>query len=164
MQRWNGWGDITEHVDLPVQARNLLQALIGDGEPQTDYPLEKFIRRIPESRLPYHPLISIDPKDRLDHSHGQSLPDWVGMRAGTLQRFPDGVALPQTTADVAALLDFSEKHDVVVIPFGGGTSVVGHLQVPEENRPVLSLSLKNLNGLTEFYPSSLLRPGAYRRG
>lgn len=156
MQRWNGWGDNSVHVDLPIQAHNLLHALMGEGETQKDYPLEKFIRRIPESRLPHHPLISTDPKERLDHSHGQSLPDWVGLRGGTLQRFPDGVALPGTTEDVAALLDFSEKHDVVVIPFGGGTSVVGHLHVPEEKRPVLSLSLKKLNGLTDFYPSSLL--------
>ena len=97
MKRWNGWGDNAVHVDLPIQAHNLLQELIGKGEAQKDYPLEKFISRIPKSRLPHHPLISSDPKDRLDHSHGQSLPDWVGLRGGTLERFPDGIALPRTT-------------------------------------------------------------------
>ena len=156
MQRWNGWGDDEVYVDLSVQGHNLLQELLGEGNVKADYPLEEFINRIPVSRLPHHSLISTDPKVRLYHSHGQSLPDWISLRGGTLQRFPDGVALPSTSDEVLELLDFSEKYNVIVIPFGGGTSVVGHLQVPEVNRPVLSLSLKRLNRLVDLSPSSLL--------
>jgi alkyldihydroxyacetonephosphate synthase len=156
MQRWNGWGDDTMYVDLPIQGHNLLRKLLGIGNVKADYPLEKFINSIPTSRLPHHPLISTNPKERLDHSHGQSLPDWISLRGGTLQHFPDGVAQPSTTEEVLALLDFSGKHDAVVIPFGGGTSVVGHLQVPEGDRPVLSLSLKRLNRLIDLSPNSLL--------
>ncbi len=156
MQRWNGWGDDTVHVDLPVQGHNLLCELLGKGNVKADYPLEKFINRIPTSRLPHHTLISTNPKERLDHSHGQSLPDWISLRGGTLQHFPDGVALPSTPEEIIELLDFSEKHNVVVIPFGGGTSVVGHLQVQEGDRPVLSLSLKRFNRLIDLSPTSLL--------
>lgn len=156
MQRWNGWGDDTVHVDLSIQGHNLLRELLGKGNVKADYPLEKFINRIPTSRLPHHPLISTNPKERLDHSHGQSLPDWISLRGGTLQHFPDGVAQPSTSEEVQELLDFSGKHNVVVIPFGGGTSVVGHLQVPEEDRPVLSLSLKRFNRLIDLSPTSLL--------
>jgi len=156
MQRWNGWGDDAVQVDLPVQGRNLLRELIGEGNAKADYPLEKFINRIPPSRLPHHPLISTDPKERLDHSHGQSLPDWIGMRKGIIQRFPDGVAFPVTPENVLELLEFSKKHNIIIIPFGGGTSVVGHLQVPEDRRPVLSLSLKRLNRLIDLDPISLL--------
>ena len=58
MQRWNGWGDDTVQVDLPIQGRNLLRELIGEGNAKADYPLEKFINRIPPSRLAHHPLIS----------------------------------------------------------------------------------------------------------
>ncbi|MBW1836527.1 MAG: FAD-binding oxidoreductase [Deltaproteobacteria bacterium] len=156
MQQWNGWGDATVSVDLSVKAHTLLRELLGQGNVRADYPLEKYIDRIPASRLPHHPLISTQPKKRLDHSHGQSLSDWIGLRGGTLQRFPDGVALPVTLEDVTEILDFSKKHNIVIIPFGGGTSVVGHLQVPEENRPVLSLSLKGLNRLIELNPANLL--------
>ena len=156
MQRWNGWGDDTMYVDLPIQGHKLLRKLLDKGNVKADYPLEKFINRIPTSRLPHHPLISTNPKERLDHSHGQSLPDWISLRGGTLQHFPDGVAQPSTTDELISLLDFSGKHDAVVIPFGGGTSVVGHLQVPEGDRPVLSLSLKRLNRLIDLSPNSLL--------
>ena len=156
MQRWNGWGDTNNHIDLSQQARELLRELSGEGTPREDYPLEKLINRVPRSRIPRHPLISTDPEERINHAHGQSLPDWIALRGGTLQRFPDGVALPNTLDDVQELLIFAFKHKIVVIPYGGGTSVLGHLDVPEVKRPVLSLSLKHLNRLIDLDSYSLL--------
>jgi alkyldihydroxyacetonephosphate synthase len=150
MRRFNGWGDDTIRVELPPKGLALLQDLVGNGRIQADYPLKKYLDRIPPSRLPRHALVSADPRTRLDHCHGQSLPDWIGMRAGSFQRFPDGVAQPTTIEDVQRLLQFADDHHVVVIPFGGGTSVVGHLDVPETDRPVLSLSLGGLNRLIHF--------------
>ncbi len=156
MQHWNGWGDDTIHIDLPPKVCDLLRELVGEGMPGGDYPLEKFLARVPATRLPYHPLISTDQKERLDHAHGQSLPDWTALRGGTLQHFPDGVAFPSTPEQVRELLEFADKHKIIIIPYGGGTSVVGHLQVPEGDRPVLSLSLEHLNRMTAFDSDSLL--------
>ena len=156
MQRWNGWGDKTITMNLPPQGLEMLRGLIGKGRISPDYPLDKFVERIPPSRLPRHPLVSTDAKFRLDHAHGQSLPDWIGLRGGTLQRFPDGVARPSTQDEVRELLRFADKQDVVIIPYGGGTSVVGHLKVPETDRPVLSLSLERFNRLINIDPESRL--------
>ena len=156
MKIWNGWGDKTVRFDLPPKAHDLLRKLIGEGKGIEDYPLGKFLTRVPATPLPHHPLISTNPKDRLDHSHGQSLPDWVALRGGILRRFTDGVALPGTVEEVQALLDFAREHQIVVIPYGGGTSVVGHLEVPQEDRPVLSLSLERLNHLITLDTYSML--------
>ncbi len=156
MQRWNGWGDKNLYVDLTPQAHELLQELLGEGTPKEEYPLEKLINHVPRSRMPRHPVISTDPKERINHAHGQSLPDWIALRGGTLRRFPDGVALPNTLDEVQELLSFAGKHKIIVIPYGGGTSVLGHLDVPEVKRPVLSLSLKHLNRLIDLDPYSLL--------
>jgi alkyldihydroxyacetonephosphate synthase len=145
MQRWNGWGDDGIYLDLPPQGLELLHEMIGKGRVQPDYALENFVRRIPDSRLPPHPLVSFDPKVRLDHAHGQSLSDWIDLRGGTLKRFPDGVALPTSSEEIEELLKFAGRQNAVVIPYGGGTSVVGHLAVPETQRPVLSLSLECFN-------------------
>ncbi|CAB1079766.1 Alkyldihydroxyacetonephosphate synthase (EC [Olavius algarvensis Delta 1 endosymbiont] len=147
MQRWNGWGDETITMDLPSQGRATLRDVIGKGRIRPDYPLENFVKRIPPSRLPEHPLISFDAVVRLKHAHGQSLPDWIGLRSGTLQHFPDGVALPSTLNEVRELLKLADEQDAAVIPYGGGTSVVGHLAVPQSSRPVLSVSLERLNRL-----------------
>ena len=127
MQRWNGWGDENIHMDLPAQGLRILQDLIGNGRARPDYPLKKFIERVPESRLEPHPLISFDPKLRIAHAHGQSLADWIRLRGGILQRFPDGVALPTTLGEIQGLFEYALNNDIVVIPYGGGTSVVGHL-------------------------------------
>ena len=81
MQRWNGWGEDTIYLDLPARGHRILKDLIGEGRSRPDYPLENFIERIPPSRLDPHPLISFDSKLRLDHAHGQSLPDWLGLRS-----------------------------------------------------------------------------------
>ncbi|MGD2270588.1 MAG: FAD-binding oxidoreductase [Desulfobacterales bacterium] len=156
MRRWNGWGDDNIKMDLPPQGLVLLQELLGEGRFQPDYPLVKFLTRVPASRLPEHPLISFDPKLRLDHAHGQSLPDWIRIRGGTLQRFPDGVAQPSTTDEVQEVFQFAADNDFLVIPFGGGTSVVGHLEVPETQQPVLSLSLHGVNRMIHFDPECLL--------
>ena len=156
MQRWNGWGAMDIQMDLPSEGLALLQALLGKGRSQPDYPLEKFLEQIPDSRLPQHPLISMDPKLRLDHAHGQSLPDWIRLRGGTLQRFPDGVAQPATTTEIQQILQFASENNIIIIPFGGGTSVVGHLEVPATKRPVLSLSLRRCNRLLRLEPENLL--------
>jgi len=150
MLRWNGWGDASIRQELPRNGRDLLTEWIGNGHPRPDHPLEALLAREPESRLPPHPLISVDPRLRLLHAHGQSLPDWVRMRGGMLDRFPDGVAKPTTRQDVDALLQFAAARDIVVIPYGGGTSVVGHLEVPATEKPVLSLSFECLNRMIDF--------------
>ncbi|MEJ2157513.1 MAG: FAD-binding protein, partial [Desulfobacteraceae bacterium] len=156
MRRWNGWGDEALQIELPPKGLALLKALIGNGRPRPDYPLDEFLDRIPQSRLPPHPLISDDPRMRFDHSHGQSLPDWIRMRGGLFRRFVDGVAQPATVAEVHALLRFAADNGTVVIPHGGGTSVVGHLEVPGAHRPVLSLSLARFNRLLHFDPDCSL--------
>jgi alkyldihydroxyacetonephosphate synthase len=147
MKRWNGWGDDTISMGLPPRGLEILKELIGEGRVHSDYPLEKFIAKIPQSRLPRHALVLFDPKSRLDHAHGQSFADWVGLRGGILRRFPDGVAMPANVNEIHEVLKFAADQNAIVIPYGGGTSVVGHLDIPEAERPVLSLSLETFNRL-----------------
>ncbi len=156
MQRWNGWGEESTTMPVPPSGLEILGSLIGEGRPVSDFPLEELLNRIPPSRMPHHPLISTDPKLRLDHAHGQSLPDWIGLRCGILQGFPDGVAMPTRVDEVQELLSFAADHDVAVIPFGGGTSVVGHLDVSQSEKAVLSLSLEHLNRLIRIDPENML--------
>ncbi len=156
MQRWNGWGDTSITVPMPPSGLKILENRIGQGRRIPDYPLERLLAQVPPSRMPRHPLISTDPRLRLDHAHGQSLPDWIGLRYGTLRRFPDGVTRPGTVDEVQEILKFAAGHEVVVIPYGGGTSVVGHLEVPQSARMVLSLSLERLNRLVSLDPDTML--------
>ena len=156
MRRWNGWGEESISMPIPPAGLRILEDRIGPGRQIPDYPLEKLLAQIPPSRMPRHPIISTDPKLRLDHAHGQSLPDWIGLRYGTLAHFPDGVARPGTVDEVEEILKFAAGHEMVVIPYGGGTSVVGHLDVPHREGMVLSLSLERLNRLVSLDADNML--------
>lgn len=156
MRRWNGWGDPSIQIGLSHKGLTLLQQRIGDGRVCPDYPLDKFLERIPTPRLPRHPLVTTDPRQRLECAHGQSLPDWIRLRGGTLAHFPDGVARPESEQDIQDLLAYATDHNAIVIPYGGGTSVAGHLEIPETERPVLTIALKGLNRLIDIDENNLL--------
>lgn len=147
MRKWNGWGD--ESTDFPANPAVVvfLNKLLGDTKALPDAAHADVLARVPASRLPSHPLIKTDAGIRLLHARGQSLPDWLALRSGDIGLFPDGVAVPESGADVRALLEFARQHDVVVIPYGGGTSVAGHITPLPDARPVLTLSLARMNGL-----------------
>jgi alkyldihydroxyacetonephosphate synthase len=127
MRRWNGWGEDSYSYPLPASAAQYLESLVGPGFSPEDISLADALASVPESRLPAHPLVSADPLLRLRHARGQSFPDLVAMRSGRIGHFPDGLAFPTTEKEVSALIDFAIQSSVRLIPYGGGTSVVGHI-------------------------------------
>ncbi|MCK9274699.1 MAG: FAD-binding oxidoreductase [Syntrophales bacterium] len=156
MRRWNGWGDDAITMDLPEDGSILLQSVAGPGCPKTDSPFKSTVASLPESRLPYHPLIRTDPETRFMHSHGQSLPDWIRLRYGSHQNVSDGVAFPESKEALENLVAFASKQKFAIVPYGGGTSVSGQLEITDYTRPALILSLARLNRLIQLDPKSLL--------
>lgn len=149
MRRWNGWGDDTIQYPLHDGALRFLRDRVGSGTPARDAAFADAVAVVPPSRQPEHPLISADPADRLRHARGQSLPDWVALRSGRIATFPDGVARPASGEELRTLLDFAARTGAAVIPYGGGTSVVGHI-TPVGDRPALTVDLSRLNRLLRF--------------
>lgn len=147
MRRWNGWGDETISFPLPEKARSFLVDKIGEATPLPDATLSQVLEQVPDSRLPDHPLVSKLREDRLRHARGQSLPDWLALRSGRIGLFPDGVAYPTTRNQVEALLAYAREQRAVVIPYGGGTSVVGHITPNDDKRPVLTIDMGRMNRL-----------------
>ncbi len=150
MRRWNGWGDDTIPYPLPATAPAFLEERLGPGTPPRDTSFAEVAATVPPGRLPSHPLISAEAADRLRHARGQSLPDWVALRSGRVAAFPDGVAYPLTESDVAGLLSFAAAVGARLIPYGGGTSVVGHINPEPGDAPALTVSLRRMNALLRF--------------
>lgn len=165
MQRWNGWGDPHHRHPMPAGAEDYLQARLGPPLAAPEARKDAVLALVPESRLPGHTLIKTDADVRLRHARGQSFPDWLALRTGQVGVFPDGVAFPETDDDVAALLIYAREVDARVIPYGGGTSVAGHINPTPGDRPVLTLSLARINKLESLLPESRLATfGAGVRG
>ena len=156
MRRWNGWGDHNVIYPLPAKAEPFLNAGVGESKPPQDTHKENVLNTIPVSRLPMHPLVSTAAEERLCHARGQSLPDWIALRSGRIQTFPDGVAYPQNEAEVQTLLRYASDVGAKLIPYGGGTSVVGHINPQPGDAPVLTIDMRCLNQLQAFDQESQL--------
>ncbi len=102
------------------------------------------------------PLIIDDPAQRLCHAKGQSLPDWVALRSGRIAAFPDGVVYPSAGDDVTELISYAQRTGTTLIPYGGGTSVVGHINPKVGDTPILTVNMRHMNQLLHFDDTSLL--------
>ena len=94
-------------------------------------------------------LCSYGHEIRLLHATGRSYNDLVRARRGDFGRPPDVVALPSTAADVTGILDWCSDVGAACIPFGGGTSVVGGVNPPAGDQPVVTLQLRRMNQVLE---------------
>ncbi|MGB8212282.1 MAG: FAD-binding oxidoreductase [Anaerolineales bacterium] len=147
MKRWNGWGDEATTYPLPGSAAHYLADLVGQGARLEDASLAQTLQTVPSPHLPPHPLVFTDPEERLRHARGQSLADWIALRSGQIGAFPNGVAYPVSDDEVRQLLDYARQAGVKVIPYGGGTSVVGHINPLPGDAPILTMDLSRLNHL-----------------
>ncbi|WP_085945643.1 MULTISPECIES: FAD-binding oxidoreductase [unclassified Actinoplanes] len=101
------------------------------------------------------PEVATDDAARLTHAAGKSTEDLLRLRAGVAADAPDAVARPATEDEVTGLLAVCGRHRVAVVPFGGGTSVVGGLTARRDGYTgVLALDLARLDGLRHLDPVS----------
>jgi len=98
-----------------------------------------------------------EPRERAAHSYGRGFPDLLRGFLGDFSAAPDLVARPRDEADIEATLDWAAGARVAVIPYGGGTSVVGGVEggaVAGSYRGVLSLDVRALDRVVEVDPVS----------
>lgn len=157
MMRWNGWGDPDLAKDLPLAVRALLPTILGRvRRPEAPVALADVVLK--PSMLSAEDIaelaaivgddeISTTDQARIRHSGGRSTPDLLRLRAAA-QNAPDAVLTPSGHDEVLALLRCAADRSIAVVPFGGGTSVVGALD-PERgaHRAVIALDVRRLSGL-----------------
>ena len=154
MRRWNGWGDDGFEMATPESGLGFLASKVAPGAKLPDADLASVCAQVPATRLPEHPLIVTAAEDRVRHARGQSLPDWLAMRSGDFGVFPDGVAYPESTEQVESLLQFAYEQGFDVIPYGGGTSVAGHVNPLQSEKPVLTIDMGRMNQLMDLNKES----------
>lgn len=136
--RWNGWGwaahkdDLADHEDLWawLAAELGMPALLATpGRAFEELSLPPCALSL-EDRHGLNGIVGVehvrdDAYERAFHALGRSYYDLLRLRAGDLSLAPDAVIYPRGTEEVLATLAFAAARDIAVIPFGGGTSVVG---------------------------------------
>ncbi|MFF9718475.1 FAD-binding oxidoreductase [Streptomyces sp. NPDC014603] len=168
---WSGWGDPARATPLPDSVTGLLRDLLG-VKPRPQEPLALEDLTVPASPLDpaaHRALaaavgeehVRTDPETRIRHTRGKSTPDLLRIREGDLSDVPAAVLLPAEHDDVLAVMAACAEHGLALVPFGGGTSVVGGL-APDRGRPFVALDLRRMDRLTDLDPVSrtaTLQPG-----
>ncbi|XP_055524384.1 alkyldihydroxyacetonephosphate synthase-like [Wyeomyia smithii] len=181
--KWNGWGykdsrfeytngtliftgdryPIGGSVSLPY-FKEYVEKYLGvdldnrrEGNPLPQHypdpvPCSEFTSQLAQHRIEF----SQAGEDRLVRCHGQTLHDIHTLRAGSFKRIPDVVVFPTSHQQVVQVVQAASESDVVVIPYGGGTSVSGASTCPEnETRPIALLDTSQMNKLLWFNKENL---------
>ncbi|MGZ4493323.1 MAG: FAD-binding oxidoreductase [Nocardioides sp.] len=154
---WARWGDPAEAGPLPEAARGLVELAFGAATEHPTTPLADV--RLPEPALTEDHLaalrgllgaehVHLDHETRVRHTRGKSTPDLLRMRAGDGADAPDAVLTPGSHDEVAAVVGWCSRQRVALVPFGGGTSVVGGLVATRAGLAgVVALDLRRLDRL-----------------
>jgi len=102
--------------------------------------------------------LSSSNKERLLHSHGQTTSDEVyKVLYSSLEAFTDLVFYIESEEEAKTLISLAKKHNVCLIPFGGGTSVSNALKIPKnENRMIVSVDTRRMNKIESVDEKNLL--------
>ncbi|MFF9765445.1 FAD-binding oxidoreductase [Streptomyces sp. NPDC014636] len=152
---WWGWGNVEDAVG-GAELRALLDRvrMLVPGEPTDHEPPGIASLGLPAPRVTapasLAALCSAEPADRAAHAHGKAFRDVVRNLQGDLRHAPDLVARPRDERDVTDLLDWCGREGVAVIPFGGGSSVVGGVEPRgADHRAVVTMDLESMDRVLE---------------
>ncbi len=159
LKHW-GWG----YEDQAPSEQQLREAAAGlrerfgfGGEPEAAAPLERVEIRAPRLKVPsaFGDLFTDGHYERVAHALGKAYRDVVRGFRGEFENPPDLVAFPRDESEIEMVLSWAEAEGAAVIPFGGGTSVVGGVEARLGDRPVVSMDLRRLDRVLEVDAESL---------
>jgi len=157
--KWWGWGREGESYPIP-NPQGFWSFLEQNLGPLEQSPRVSSLNNIalPPSRLTSKDLeelkelfgesgVTADDADRIMHSFGKSYVDLLRIRRGIVESPPDVVVFPQRQEQIENLLALASHRAWAVVPFGGGTSVVGGVEVPANGKPSITLDLNRMNSV-----------------
>ena len=155
-RRFWGWG-VEGGGPSPEQQHGIRKTLEARFETALPEPLppptaDELALRAPRVRPPASlaALCADDPETRAGHAYGKSFRDVVRAQQRDFSNPPDQVALPSSEDDVAAVLEWCTDAGIAVLPYGGGSSVVGGVEPPPDADAAVSLDLTRLDQVLEI--------------
>lgn len=158
--KWNGWGDTTKkfNMDDKPELWPYIKKITGlrDDSPLT-YPVDLTDIVIPPSEMDPDMLavlmenfqphqIKTNDYERLIHCYGKSYRDLFRVRKGIIDSAPDCICYPESEQDVVNIINLAKEHHFVLIPFGGGSNIVGCVEaIDTEDRMVVTLDMRRMN-------------------
>lgn len=168
MMSFHGWGDPTKAADSTAMPKlwPLIEQRLGLSPDHITPPVPFASIEVPASRATDTQITAlaaiVGPENtstsretRLLHSFGKSYRDLLRARQGKVPRSPDVVVFPTNHDQVTSLLQVAVTHGLKLVPFGGGTNIVGGVEAsPAIAEPVVTVSLRHLNQLVSLDETS----------
>jgi alkyldihydroxyacetonephosphate synthase len=156
--KWNAWGDPAEAKPLSEGIRSLIKQALGVEESAEGELEPEQVRLRPSALSPADhdglaaivgtEYCGIEDRARLLRAGGKSTLDLLRRKDSGVQDAPDAVLLPGNEEEIAEVIRYCADHSIAIVPFGGGTSVVGGLDpIRGDFKAVVSLDLRRLNQL-----------------
>jgi alkyldihydroxyacetonephosphate synthase len=155
-RKWWGWG--VEGAGPSAEQGRAIARTIGERfgvavDPRPPPRIEELTLPVPRFWPPsaLASIVTDDPSERAAHHYGKSYRDVVRAFRRELPSPPDQVAFPRDEAEVASVLDWCDAEGITVVPYGGGSSVVGGVEtaIPGADK-VVSLDLGRLDRVLEI--------------
>jgi alkyldihydroxyacetonephosphate synthase len=146
----------------------MLRSELGEGDPTPAVELDEVgvaaPRELPASvaAAVNEASVLVAHEQRVRRAAGKGYPDLIRLRGGTLGAAPDAVVMPGDRDQVAALLDACSREEIAVVPFGGGTSVVGGVEpLAGPHERVIAMDLRRMRavGVDPISMTATLGPG-----
>ncbi len=159
--RWWGWGDPSHPSALPAHALDFLRDTVGlPARPRPPVALSRV--QLPDTALAPDALARLreilgannvrdDHSERVLHAAGKGYPDLVRIRAGEPEGAPDAVLYPESHEQLRAVLEMCARSSLAVVPFGGGTSVVGGVApLRGQHQSLLALDMSRMGAVLDL--------------
>jgi alkyldihydroxyacetonephosphate synthase len=149
------WGFVSDEPS-DEQRKNVAAAIAKRTGVAVDPPpipkLEEVEIRRPRLDVPekLRGWVTTDSVDRLLHNYGGHSMELLSALRGHFDNPPDAVAHPSSEDELEATLAWADQHAHTVIPYGGGTSVVWGVNVPEGSESAVTIDLDRLNRVLEI--------------
>jgi alkyldihydroxyacetonephosphate synthase len=168
--RWWGWGTLDQ--DYSLEGRPAFWPTLQEWLELPDEVVEHETPPVPLEEVSLRPLrlddpmlaslrrllgeetVRTDKRARVEHAYGKSYRDLIRIRAGHVPNPPDVVVYPVDQGQVVSLLAWAADRDVAVVPFGGGSSVLGGVEPSPGDRPAITLDLARLDRVLAVDPVS----------
>jgi alkyldihydroxyacetonephosphate synthase len=159
LKHW-GWGfedQAPSRRELEEAARGIRERFGFGGEVEEAVPLDEVEIRAPRLKAPsgLGDLFTDEKYERVSRGLGKAYRDVVRGFRGEFENPPDLVARPRDESEIEAVLAWAEAEGAAVIPFGGGTSVVGGVEGRLADRPFVTLDLRRLDRVLEVDAESM---------
>jgi len=94
--------------------------------------------------------VSFDESCRLTRAVGKSYTDILEIQRNMPIHLPDAVVSPANHDEVVEILQICSQYNIAVVPFGGGSNVVGAFKRREYNSPCVVLDMSLMKSLLQL--------------